>query len=194
MSKTTLSKFILKAREYEEKKDTSMFQEKKQKINLKKKTKGRRLITISFKAPKVIPEILWSQLEKLTKKIKEELYENEFDVYKTGYWTNEKNKCGIILELKQYSLPSYKKSKGPEIWDRENTKKFMDKNDDCWLHRSVVYCWKKRKHTEATKLIEAYLKKESNQPSYLKKEAKKAKIRKKDKVLKEKELLKSYFS
>ena len=194
VSKTTLSRFILKAREYLKTKDTNMFKEKKQKINLKQKIKGRKIITISFKAPDVIPEILWAQLEKLTKKIKEELYNNEFDVYKTGYWTNEKNKCGIVLEVKQYELPDYKKAKGPEIWDKENTEKFMQKNQDCWVHRSTIYCWRKRKETKATKAIENFLKKENNIPSYLKKEARKAKVRKKDKVLKEKELLKNYFS
>jgi len=194
VSKTTLSRFILKAREYEKKKSPEMFKDKKVKINLKEKVKGRNLITISFRAPDVIAEILWSQLEKLTKSLKDALYQNEFDVYKTAYWTDEKRKCGIIFELKEYELPMYKKAKGPEIWDRENTEKFIEKNEDCWVHRSLVYCWKKRRYTKAIKLIEDYLKKSPALPSYLKKEAKKSKIRKDKKVTKEKELLKFYFS
>ncbi len=194
VSKTTLSRFILKAREYEKNKSPEMFKEKKIKINLKEKTKGRNMITISFKAPDIIPEILWSQLEKLTKNLKDFLYQNEFDVYKTGYWTDEKKKCGIVLEMKEYELPLYKKAKGPEIWDKENTEKFLEKNKDCWVHRSFVYCWKKRQYTKAVELIEDYLKKSPAVPSYLKKEAKKSKIRKDKKVTKEKELLKFYFS
>jgi len=194
VSKTTLSRFVLKAREYEKTKNTKMFKVKKERINLKQKIKGRKIITISFKAPEIIPEILWSQLEKLTKNIKEKLYENEFDIYKTGYWTDEKKKCGIILELKQYELPIYKKNKGPEIWDKQNTEKFIEKNNDCWVHRSTIYCWKKRKYTQAIKLIEEYLTKSNSIPSYLKKTVKKPKIRKGDKTTKEKELLKFYFN
>ena len=194
VSRTSLSRFILKAREYEKTRNVEMFEEKKEKINLRQKTKGRKIITISFKCPDCIAEIIWSQLEKLTKNLKEALYYNEFNVYKTGYWTDEKRKCGMVFELKEYELPEFKKHKGPEIWDRENAKKFMEKNPDNWVHRSILYAWKKRDFTEATNLIENLLEKGEIIPSHLKKTMKKYKIRKNSKVTKEKALLKYYFS
>lgn len=194
VSRTSLSNFILKAREYFKTKDLKMFEVKKEKINLRQKTKGRKLITISFKSPEVIPEILWSQLEKMTKSIKEILYHNEFDIYKTGYWTDEKRKCGMVFELKAYELPEFKKCKGPEIWDTENVEKFMEKNEDTWVDRSVLYGWKKREFTKAEDLVEEILTKTEAVPSHFKQVIKKHRIRKNSKVTKEKELLKEYFS
>ena len=194
VSRTSLSNFILKSREYYRTKNIKMFEMKKEKINLKQKTSGRRMITISFKCPDVIQEVLWSQLEKLTKNIKEIMYFNEFDIYKTGYWTDEKRKCGIIIELKTYELPKFKKYKGPEIWDLENAKKFMEKNEDVWVDRSVLYGWKKREFTKAEDLIENILMKTEAVPSHFKQVIKKHRIRKNSKVTKEKELLKYYFS
>ncbi len=193
LSITNLSIFILKARQYLEHPSIEFFFAKKKKVEIKKELKGRNIISVSFKTPKVIEEIVWSQLEKLTKTIKKELYEKEFEVLRCFHWTNEK-KCVMLFELNTYELGGYSKHKGPEIWDEEHVKSFLKKNEKCWIQRSRIYSWKKRNTSTAEEVIKEVLEDESKVPSYLKDGAKKSKIRKGSKVKKEKEALIEYFS
>ncbi len=192
VSRKAISLFIIKARQFLERPSEEFFFPKEKKINLKEEIRGRNLILISFKPPNVVGEILWSQLEKLAKMIKEKLYEQEFHVYKFSYWTDEEKKCGMVFELNTLSLNHYKRHRGPEVWDKENSKAFIEKNKKWWVMRSRLYAWKKRKHPEAKELIKEALNSEQV-PSHLKQPVKKAVILTNEKTLKEKEILRRYF-
>jgi tRNA nucleotidyltransferase (CCA-adding enzyme) len=162
-------------------------------VNLKSLIKGRRMVIVSFKAPDVIPEILWSQLESLAKKIKEELHANEFETYRTEYWTDEKSKCEIAFEINTYDLGKYKRHKGPEIWDSEHTESFIAKNPQWWVQRSVIEAWKERKFVNIEDAIKSVLQTRELVPSHLQAVVWSHKIVRSDKAHKHEELMKKYF-
>lgn len=194
VSRESLSKFIIKARSYLERKTEEHFFPKRRVVIIPEVLKGRRLILVYFKSPDVIPEILWSQLEKLTKNIKEELFAGEFEVYKTTYWTDEKTRCAMVFEINTYTLSDFKRHKGPEIWEAEHSKAFIEKNPRWWIQRSVLYSWKERKFKSAEDVVENALKTEDLIPSHFKEVVKKYNILLGEKVLKEPEILAIHFS
>lgn len=194
VDRTVLSRFILKARQFLENPSGDFFFPIKKKIDLKKEIKGRNLLVVVFKCPKnVVEEIIWSQLEKLTKTIQNILYDNEFRVYKSTYWTDERKKCVILFELTSHDLDKYKKHTGPEIWDTGHVKAFIEKNPNHWISRSKFYAWKKREYRNAANLVSDVLRKEELIPSHLRKTLKRFKIRINEKAFKEKPILKKFF-
>ncbi|MFH0986617.1 MAG: CCA tRNA nucleotidyltransferase [Candidatus Micrarchaeota archaeon] len=194
VSRTVLSKFILRCRKYLEKPNKDFFEPKKNKVDVKEMLEGRKMLIVSFAYPKdVNEEIVWSQLEKLAKMIKIQLQDREFLVYRSMYWTDEKDECALAFELNTLELSRYTKHRGPEVWDNENTKAFIEKNPMYWPSRSVICAWKERELSKAADVIEKVLK-SGSVPSHLKKEImKKYKIRDTDKAHKEKELMEKYF-
>ncbi len=193
VDRTTLSKFIWDCRSYLDKPSLDFFFRKDRKVDVKKKLKGRKIISITTGYPDVIEEITWSQLERLTNNIKERLHDNDFTVYRTFYWSDEKKECDIIIELLNDEISEIVKHKGPEIWDDKNSEAFIEKNEDFWFYRSRVFAWKKRKYRRAEDLIRELLKSEEIAPSYFKGILKKARIRSGKDVHKNKEAIKRYF-
>ena len=193
VDRTTLTKFIWECRSYLENPNLDFFFRKERKTDIKKKIKGRKIISITTGYPDVIEEIAWSQLERLTNNIKERLHDNDFTVYRTFYWSDEKKECDIIIELLNDGASEIVKHKGPEIWDIDNTKAFIKKNKDFWFYRSRVFAWKERKHKRAEDLVRELLKEEEIAPSYFKGILKKAKIRSGKEVYKNREAIKRYF-
>ncbi|MEM0372351.1 MAG: CCA tRNA nucleotidyltransferase [archaeon] len=194
VSRETLSLFIMKARDYIARPSEEFFFPKEKRLNIKEMTKGRRMVIVSFGCPNAVPEVLWSQLEKLAKDIKEALYASEFETYKYEYWTDEKTRCAIAFELNTNELGKYKRHKGPEVWDAEHCKAFIEKNPMWWVQRSVLYAWKERKFKKAHEVIEDFLDNSELVPSHFKSVVRKRKIRFAEKAHKEPELMSRFFS
>jgi tRNA nucleotidyltransferase (CCA-adding enzyme) len=108
VSPAVLEKFIVKSREFLKKPSEDYFFPKKKKIDFKKAIAGKNLIMLAFDYPKgVVEEIIWSQLEKLAGDMKTQLELGDFTVYRAKHWTDEKDKCVIVVELTVH--PSDKK-------------------------------------------------------------------------------------
>jgi len=192
VSRTTLSRFILACRDFNEKKPEKSFFPKPKIINLKTAIKGKNLIIVTFGKPDVIEEVLWSQLERLAAAMKKQMIVNGFEVYKTMHWTDEKKRCALVFELNSYTVSEKEKHKGPEVWDTENVKKFIEKNPEYWVSRSRLYAWKARRYTDIVKLIKDTLQSEIV-PSHLSKVVQKNKLLKDKAVKKQKSILNEYF-
>ena len=122
-----------------------------------------KLIAISFPSPKVVPDILWPQMERALKNVESLLKMHSFRVMRKDVWANRIG-C-LLLELSVWNLPKIKKHLGPPIWiSSEHQKKFIQK----WVKtkekvagpylegdRWVVEV--KRKYTEPISLLEAHL-------------------------------------
>lgn len=197
VDRTILSKFILRTEEYLVSPSPDFFSIKRKRITkkgLKKLIKGRNLLVVSFKYPKgIIEEIVWSQLERLTRILKNQLLEKEFRVYRSMYWTDESKKCSILFELQSHEIDEYMVHKGPEIWDRENAKAFIKKNENYWIKRSKLYSWRKRVFNSTDSLIKNILNEGELIPSHLKKVTKKHRVRLNEKTLRDKNILRKYF-
>jgi len=109
------------------------FKNPKKKIsgqNLSKEVKerGTRIICLKFGVDKkVLPDILWPQLRKSTDTLVRNLDKNEFKVFRSDFWTDEKSNALILLEIEVPCLPHVKKKIGPHVTDELNQEKFLKK-------------------------------------------------------------------
>ncbi|MBU5688881.1 MAG: CCA tRNA nucleotidyltransferase [Candidatus Aenigmarchaeota archaeon] len=92
------------------------------------KERGTDIIAIIFDPPKVVPDILWPQLRKTTKRLENILKEYEFYVLKSDCWSNEKDLAVIILEMQVSRLPQIDKIVGPWVFDEKNARNFAEKH------------------------------------------------------------------
>lgn len=174
LSKEKLSEFIAASRRFlEGPRLKFFFPEKRKEVEdeeiLREINKRGKLIAISFPSPKVVPDILWPQMEKALRNVKTLLEKNEFKVMRKDVWANRIG-C-LLLELSVWRLPEVKKHVGPPIYvSRKHQKKFIQK----WVKerekvagpylegdRWVVEV--ERKYTEPISLLEENLSGESEE-------------------------------
>jgi len=125
--------------------------------------RGTQLIIVKFIPPKVVPDILWSQLRKFAERLQSILEETkyEFKVFSKDSFTDERFIAAVVLEMEVYRLPFVQKRIGPPIFDQDNSKKFLEKysqdltyiEDDRWVAET------KREFITAKSKIEDSLKK-----------------------------------
>ncbi len=96
------------------------------------KERRTKLLLIKFKAPKVVPDILWPQLRKFAERLKNILEERkyEFKVFGKDVYTDEKKVAMVLLELEVYSLPKIQKRIGPIAFDFRGSRNFIEKYKD----------------------------------------------------------------
>jgi len=92
------------------------------------KQRGTDIIAIVFEPPKIVPDILWPQLRKATKRLESILKEYEFSALKSDCWTDEKKIAIILLEMQVSRLPQVDKIIGPWVFDEKNAKNFAIKH------------------------------------------------------------------
>ena len=101
---------------------------KPNKANLLKqiKLRGTKLILLEFSRPKVVDDIIYSQLRKAAKRLAGILKEQEFVSIGQDAFAGEK-KCYILLELEVWKLPNIRKVTGPPIFVPTHSEEFIKK-------------------------------------------------------------------
>ena len=90
--------------------------------------RGSALLLIQIGRVDAIVDILWSQLYKTEKSLRNLLQENDFEVSKSASWSDEE-KCNVILfELTEATLSKSKRHLGPPVSRREESEKFLEKH------------------------------------------------------------------
>jgi tRNA nucleotidyltransferase (CCA-adding enzyme) len=121
--------------------------------------RGTSLIAVEFEAPDVVEDVLYPQLHKMEESIHEMLERNDFRVYNSGLWADEK--AVVLFELESSKLPQVKKHAGPQIWLGEHARAFKSKYKDSDTFSNVYIKNGKyvveipRKYNEAKKLLES---------------------------------------
>ncbi len=92
--------------------------------------KGTKIISIAFKPPKVIPDILWPQLRKAADMVEKILRENEFIVLNKGVWSDGNKTALIIFEMETALLPETQKRIGPSTLLQKNSNNFREHYKD----------------------------------------------------------------
>lgn len=123
VSPNSLAKFMLAARAFLKMPDEKHFAMKKSAPSAAELAKARKrfegrgttAVALEFAAPDVIEDILWPQLRKASKIFASRLEEAGFRLFDSGYWTDEKSACVILLELEVSELPAIQKLLGPEV-------------------------------------------------------------------------------
>ncbi|MBL7206536.1 MAG: CCA tRNA nucleotidyltransferase [Candidatus Aenigmarchaeota archaeon] len=195
LSPENFARFVEACQAFLKKPSGKFFSEEKS-VNLKQlensiKKRETVLLAIKFKSPEVIPDILFPQLRKFGKRLKEVLEDEEFqvfgnDVYGNGY-------SMLLLELNGEELPKVKKIEGPpiDVKDRsdEFTKKYK-KIGKVWIEENKCFSEIKREFIKPEQLLRETLKgsfkklRERGVPSYIAKS-----IRKRYQFLNEKQII-----
>jgi tRNA nucleotidyltransferase (CCA-adding enzyme) len=77
----------------------------------------------------VVPDILWPQLRRFAERLESILEERryEFKVLRKACYTNEKDLAIVLLEMEVSNLPAVQKKVGPEVFDLDDSKRFLEK-------------------------------------------------------------------
>ena len=127
---------------------------------------GSNYLALKFGGVDVVVDILWSQLYKSERCLKNLLKKNDFNVLRSVSWSNEADLNIIIFELEENPISSVKKHLGPHIYRRNNSEIFVDKHlkaDDTvlgpWIEKDRMVVEKKRKYCNAADLLNESLSK-----------------------------------
>ncbi|MFH0849200.1 MAG: CCA tRNA nucleotidyltransferase [archaeon] len=96
---------------------------------LKRKLKNSTaLVCIQLGFIDAVVDVLWSQLYKTERSLRNLLKTTGFTVLRSSSWTNEKDKSVILFELEQAQLPLVHKRLGPPVWRKQESKDFLKKH------------------------------------------------------------------
>lgn len=158
------------------------------------KLRQTRLLVVSFRKPDVIDDVLWPQLRRTGRRLKDILEEYEFLVMGYDVWSEEKGKSIILLELEVWKLPSIRRITGPPIFIKDRSQEFLNKYKPLgktWVESNRWVAEVKRQWQDAEKKLKDSLSdplkglKAKGISSYIAKSI----SGKKFKILKEKEIL-----
>ena len=166
VSRECLSKFQLKAHEYVLQPSEEFFfptpkpVRKAQDLREALEARGSRFMAVVFSHGKLNANTLYSQLKKTVKSVSAEFKENEFRVFRSAVWTNERDISALLFEFEDWQLPELVHRLGPPIdADPANQEKFNEKYagerpyvmDDRWVVDA------RRRHRTPDSLLEVVL-------------------------------------
>jgi tRNA nucleotidyltransferase (CCA-adding enzyme) len=166
LSKENLSLFIYASKEYLRLPRRSFFFPEKRIISKeallgKFKQRSTHLLSLSFKTPDVIDDILYSQIKKTIKFLGKKLKESGFSIVNSGFFVEQSTT--LVWELQFIELPSARLHLGPPV-NSENEVDFLRKHRGSNLALTSPFIKKdrwavflKREHFNAEKLISAFL-------------------------------------
>lgn len=134
VSKQKMAEFIIASAEFLKKPSMGYFFPVEREIRSEKemlkdiRKRGTRIIAVEFTHDRVNVNSLYDQIRTTERALKQEINECEFSVFRSGFWTNEKNKSIVLLELDVFNLPRIKHHLGPPIdVDPGNQECFLEK-------------------------------------------------------------------
>jgi len=90
--------------------------------------RGSALVFVKFGRVRAVPDVLWGQLYKSQRSLRNMLRRFDFNVLRDAVWSNEENINMFIFELEKRSLPPIKKHLGPPLEKREECERFLKKH------------------------------------------------------------------
>lgn len=131
---TKLNEFIAAARGFLESPDLKFFYpDDLESLSIKEFPKaisqrGSTLVFLRFGTGKCVPDILWGQLYKSLKALRNLIERNDFAVIRDGVWSDEEADHVFLFDLDSRFLPPVKRHLGPPLEKREDCEKFLGKH------------------------------------------------------------------
>lgn len=127
-----ISEFIIASRNFMQNAEEDYFFEKtvdvnKESIKSEFKDRKTRTLLIRFKPPEIPADALYPQIKKTEKSFRGVLEREDFKVFNTSSWTDEKENVIILVEFEVSCLPRIKKHFGPQIWQKKHRDVFSSK-------------------------------------------------------------------
>lgn len=173
ISPQSVAKFILAARSFLEKPSVEFFKEGKEKIyhdvyrhgrgsNMKKQQLLSNVLVVEFSHETKSPDVIWGQLKRSLNAIAKQLELAQFEVLRSSCVTDEKNSAALAFLLESLILPSYTKKRGPEVFRRDDTARFLSNTKNrpiaSWVDREMrIAMVVERKAVDARKFVRSLL-------------------------------------
>ena len=170
LQRERVAEFIIASRNFlksEESKRKEYFYPKEKKTSCEEifksfKSRKTKTITIIFDIPDVSADSLHPQLKKTTQSIAEKLEDNDFSVFKSGYWTDEEKVAIFIFELNVYKQNKYYIHEGPKVWDEKASENFINShNESYYILGETIVLNKERQYKTAKEFIKKVLTEEN---------------------------------
>ena len=88
--------------------------------------RGTGLFAVKFRRPKVVDDILWSQMRKTSLRLFKLLKDHEFEIMGHPVWSNERFSF-LLFEIKDFPLPETRRLVGPPAYSRKHSDEFTNK-------------------------------------------------------------------
>jgi tRNA nucleotidyltransferase (CCA-adding enzyme) len=122
------------------------------------------IVFLTFGEVNAVVDILWSQLYKTEKSLKNILEEKGFTVYRSAAWSNEKNLNLLIFELERSRISKARTHLGPQVERREESEKFLKRHLGAsdtmigpWIERERWKVRKTRDYVDALSFLRQHL-------------------------------------
>jgi tRNA nucleotidyltransferase (CCA-adding enzyme) len=125
---------------------------------------GSSFIFLTFGRVNAVVDILWSQLYKTEKSLRNVLEEKGFTVHRSGAWSNEKNLNVLVFELERNRIAKTRKHLGPQVERREESERFLAKHLHApdtlvgpWIEQERWKVYKARNYVDAALYLKDHL-------------------------------------
>ncbi|MBD0327817.1 MAG: CCA tRNA nucleotidyltransferase [Pyrinomonadaceae bacterium] len=169
ISPQSVAKFMLAARAFLEKPSVEFFTERKRKKcyyfhgpRYTMKVLLPNVLVVQFSHENKSPDIIWGKLKRSVNAIANQLELAQFEVLRSSCITDEKNSAAIAFLLESITLPPYTKKRGPEVFRRNDTTKFLSNTKSrplaIWVDKEMrISMVVERKSTDARKFVKSLL-------------------------------------
>ena len=113
------------------------------------------LIVIKFNIPDIPLDTLHPQLKKTTEALERKLNDEEFNVFKADYWSDEIAKAVILIEMASSRLNDIRVNVGPKVFINQACENFVAKygRENCYVQGDFLVHTQKREFSNADDLI-----------------------------------------
>ena len=157
-----ISEFIIASRNFMQNPEEDYFQKtvdvNKESIKDEFKQRKTKTLLIKFKPPEIPADALYPQIKKTERSLRRVLERDDFRVFDTSSWTDEKEDVIILLEFEVPCLPAVKKHYGPQIWSKKHQNRFVSKyGDKAYVEGDKWVAETERKYKNAAVFLEDIL-------------------------------------
>lgn len=169
------------------------FPKKPTKAQLKANARNRFIYALSFKKPKIVDDVLWGQLWRLSSQLESFLKKREFRVLGTHAYADA-SRCIIVFEVRSPTLPKNQTFSGPFLNMQKDVSAFMKKHPaPFYFEGGKIHAIAKRRLPNISSAIKEF-KRRKDAPSHLQGQLPKSKFLKTESLLaKHPQALEEYF-
>jgi tRNA nucleotidyltransferase (CCA-adding enzyme) len=88
----------------------------------------RDIVAVSFEHARIVPDVLWGQLLKTEKSLKELMARHDFLPVRSMVWSDEDRSSAILVELEGSTLPEVRLREGPPVSKMDDSQAFLDRH------------------------------------------------------------------
>ena len=160
VAQTSLSRFVFECRRFLASPSGKFFYSQKEvrssaeiaRMMAQRKT---RCLLLIFRAPQMVPDVLWPQLRKASICLVKRLRDLDFSVFGQYHWSDG-GKCAVFFELDRAALPDVRKAIGPSVGFEKDMTAFLARHGDALnihLEHDRIVAVEKREFTDAKKAL-----------------------------------------